>query len=88
MAGFSAFKPGEGMKSKNRITRVALAKGQLWKLEDSLIQIVAIGKSLTHYKRFNNPNQKGVPTKLERTQTVETYLKAKGATLIREPNGD
>ena len=67
---------------------VTLEKGQLWKLEDCLIQIVAIGKNLTHYKRFNSINQKGVPTKLERTRTVETYLKAKGATLLRQPNGE
>ena len=72
------------MKAKKRTAPVNLEKGQLWKLEDSLIQIVAIGKNLTHYKRFNSPNQKGVPTKLERTHTVEAYLKAKGATLVRQ----
>lgn len=70
------------MKSKNRIARVSLAKGQLWRLEDSHIQIVEIGKSLTHYKRFTNLKQKAVPTKLERTAAVEEYLKSRRAVLV------
>jgi hypothetical protein len=70
------------MKSKNRVSAVTLQKGQIWRLEDSHIQIVEIGKNLTHYKRFNNLKQKGVPTKLERTRAVEEYLKAQRATLV------
>jgi hypothetical protein len=70
------------MKSKSRLSSVTLEKGQIWRLEDSHIQIVEIGKNLTHYKRFNSLKQKGVPTKLERTRAVEEYLKAQRATLV------
>ncbi len=62
---------------------IQLEKGQLWKLEDAHIEIVAMGKSLTHYRRLTHLKQKGVPVKLERIQTVENYLKAHGATLIK-----
>lgn len=70
------------MKTKNRIARFALEKGQLWKLEDAHIQIVEVGKTLIHYKRLNNLKQKGVPTKLERARTVADFLKSKRATLV------
>ena len=74
------------MKSTKKVSPIALEKGQLWKLSDTLIEIVGVGKSLAHYKRFHNPKQKGVPTKLERIQTVENYLKNEGAILVeREP---
>jgi hypothetical protein len=52
-------------------------------LEDTHIEIVALGKSLTHYKRYFSLKQKGVPTKLEKTITVENYLRDKGATLVK-----
>lgn len=71
------------MKAKSRIGTIVLEKGQIWRLEDSHIQIVEIGKSLTHYKRFTSLKQKGVPTKLERTRTVEEYLKTRKAILVR-----
>ena len=71
------------MKAKNRISSIALEKGQLWKLEDTHIQIVEVGKTLIHYKRFSNLKQKGVPTKLERAGTVADFLKAKRATLVQ-----
>lgn len=70
------------MKSNNRVARIALKKGQIWRIDDSHIQIVEIGKSLTHYKRFNNLKQKAVPTKLERTSAVEEYLKTRRAILV------
>jgi acylphosphatase len=71
------------MKLKNRIASIQLEKGQVWKLEDTHIEIVAMGKSLTHYRRLTHLKQKGVPVKLERIQTVENYLKTHGATLVK-----
>jgi len=71
------------MKLKNRLAAIQLEKGQVWKLEDSHIEIVAMGKSLTHPRRLAHLKQKGVPVKLERIQTVENYLKTHGATLIK-----
>lgn len=71
------------MKPNNRTKPITLEKGQIWKLEDTHIEIVALGKSLTHYKRYFSLKQKGVPTKLEKTTTVENYLRNKGATLVK-----
>ncbi len=72
------------MKVRTKAGAITLEKGQIWKLPDALIEIVSLGKSLTHYKRLRSVNQKGVPTKLERTSTVEDYLKANKATLLSE----
>ncbi len=70
------------MKSKNRIAPISLAKGQVWKLEDKHLEIMEVGKTLTHYRLYRN--QKRVPISLGGIQTVTDYLRSKGATLIKE----
>jgi hypothetical protein len=64
------------MKSK-KSPPVPLAKGQLWKMEDKHIEIMEVGKTLTHYRLFQN--QKRVPI-----SSVQAYLKTNGAKLIRK----
>jgi hypothetical protein len=70
------------VKAKNRITPTPLAKGQLWKLDSFHIEIVEMGKNLTHYKRLHHLKQKGVPVKLERIDVVENFLRTNKATLV------
>ena len=70
------------MKSKNRIAPISLAKGQVWKLEDKHLEIMEVGKTLTHYRLYRN--QKRVPISLGGITTVTEYLRSKGATLIKE----
>jgi hypothetical protein len=69
------------MKSK-KFTMVPLAKGQLWKMEDKHIEIMEVGKTLTHYRLFQN--QKRVPISLGGITAVQAYLRTNGARLVRK----
>jgi hypothetical protein len=72
---------GNNMKSK-KFAMVPLAKGQLWKMEDKHIEIMEVGKTLTHYRLFQN--QKRVPISLGGIAAVQAYLRANGAKLVRK----
>jgi hypothetical protein len=60
-----------------------LAKGQLWKMDDKHIEIMEVGKTLTHYRLFQS--QKRVPISLGGIAAVQAYLRTNGAKLIRKP---
>ena len=62
-------------------TPPTLIKGQLWKTENGLVEIMEVGKTLTHYRLFRN--QKRVPTSLGRIQMVQDYLKNNQAKLVK-----
>ena len=70
------------MKLK-KVSSVPLAKGQLWKMEDKHIEIMEVGKTLTHYRLFQS--QKRVPISLGGIDTVQAYLRTNSARLIRKP---
>ena len=61
-----------------------LAKGQIWKLPDSHIEILEIGKRLTHYRHFRSFDAKRVPIQLTGIQTIQAYLKSNKAILIQQ----
>src|SRR5271156_6385499 len=61
---------------------VPLAKGQLWKMDDRHIEIMEVGKPLTHYRLFQS--QKRVPISLGGITAVQAYLRTNGAILIRK----
>ena len=65
-----------------KITPVPLAKGQLWKMDDKHIEIMEVGKTLTHYRLFQS--QKRVPISLGGIAAVQAYLKTNGARLVRK----
>jgi hypothetical protein len=69
------------MKAK-KFAMVPLAKGQLWKMEDKHIEIMEVGKTLTHYRLFQS--QKRVPISLGGIAMVQDYLRANGAKLVRK----
>jgi len=69
------------MKSK-KFAMIPLAKGQLWKMADKHIEIMEVGKTLTHYRLFQN--QKRVPISLGGIATVQAYLRTNGAKLVRK----
>jgi hypothetical protein len=64
------------------VTPVPLAKGQLWKMDDKHIEIMEVGKTLTHYRLFQS--QKRVPISLGGIAAVQAYLRTNGARLIRK----
>ena len=70
------------VKAKNPTPPVPLAKGQLWKMADKHIEIMEVGKTLTHYRLFQS--QKRVPISLGGIAAVQAYLKTNGARLIRK----
>jgi hypothetical protein len=72
---------GKSMKSK-KFAMIPLAKGQLWKMEDKHIEIMEVGKTLTHYRLFQN--QKRVPISLGGIAAVQAYLRTNGAKLVRK----
>jgi len=65
-----------------KVTPIPLAKGQLWKMDDRHIEIMEVGKTLTHYRLFQS--QKRVPISLGGIVAVQAYLKTNGAKLIRK----
>jgi hypothetical protein len=69
------------VKARN-LAPVPLAKGQLWKMDDKHIEIMEVGKTLTHYRLFQS--QKRVPISLGGIAAVQAYLKTNGARLIRK----
>ncbi|HWF18473.1 MAG TPA: hypothetical protein VG754_04370 [Verrucomicrobiae bacterium] len=69
------------MKSKKTTPPPQLAKGQLWKTEKGHVEIMEVGKTLTHYRLFQN--QKRVPTSLGRIEMVQDYLKNNQAKLVK-----
>jgi hypothetical protein len=66
----------------SKLSPIPLAKGQLWKMDDKHIEIMEVGKTLTHYRLFQS--QKRVPISLGGITAVQAYLKTNGAKLIRK----
>ena len=76
-------RPAIAKRAKTRkMIPVPLAKGQLWKMDDKHIEIMEVGKTLTHYRLFQS--QKRVPISLGGIAAVQAYLKTNGAKLIRK----
>jgi hypothetical protein len=59
-----------------------LVKGQIYKLSESHIEIVEIGKRLVHFKRFKMIS-KGSPIIIRPLVDVQDILKNNGATLMK-----
>lgn len=58
-----------------------LAKGQVWKADNSYLQIVDEGKRHIQYKLMKAPDQPAVFTRLIRAEMLAVYLSATGAVL-------
>ena len=69
-------------KAAVRYSSQALAKGQLWKMENTYIQIVELGKILIHYKMMKELRGLGVKTRMSTLETMGSYLKTNRARLV------
>lgn len=69
------------MKAKKPDDFPPLAKGQLWEMDRSRVEIMDVGKTLAHYRLFQN--QKRVPTSLGRIEMVQDYLRKNQAKLVK-----
>lgn len=70
------------MDTNRQQTPPGLAQGQLWKTDNTYLQIVELGKKLIHYKLLKDPRQPVVITRLIRTDALAVYLRATEATLM------
>jgi len=60
-----------------------LAKGQVWVTQAANIEIVALGKTLIHYRIMSHIGQKRVSAQISGIQAMENYLKAHVAKLVK-----
>jgi hypothetical protein len=60
-----------------------LAKGQIWKTEQTYVHIVERGKLLIHYKMMRELGKKAVRTQVSGIDAVEKYLKLNEAKLLK-----
>jgi hypothetical protein len=70
------------MSSTRQKAAVGLEKGQLWKLDNTYIQIVELGKRLIQYRILKQPNQKGVLTRMIGFDALISYLRTNRAILV------
>ncbi|MGO8678944.1 MAG: hypothetical protein ACLQVX_24150 [Limisphaerales bacterium] len=69
------------MDANSQTPSPGLAKGQVWKADNSYLQIVDLEKRLIHYKLMKKPDQPAA-TRLIRTDVLAVYLRATEATLM------
>ena len=80
IAGSGSVKFGD-METNSEKPSPGFAKGQLWKTDDTYLQIIDLGKRQIHYKVMKKPDQPAV-TRLIRTEALAVYLKATEAELM------
>ena len=68
------------MKSNSR---GPLAKGQIWKTRAADIEIVALGKSLIHYRIAKQFGRKRVSAQISGIEAMANYLAANAAQLVK-----
>jgi hypothetical protein len=70
------------MNQKSRIPLKLLETGQVWRMEDSHLDINRVGKYLVHYKLIKQ-EAKRTPMSLSSIKDVEKYLKDNKAVLVQ-----
>ena len=61
---------------------LVLVKGQIWKLQDSHIEILEMGKRLASYKHFRTLDNRRAPTQLANIASVQEMLTTHKAALL------
>jgi hypothetical protein len=69
------------MNQKRRIPPKPLETGQVWRMENSHLDIDLVGKYLVHYKLIKQ-EVKRTPMSLSSIKDVEKYLKDNKAVLV------
>jgi hypothetical protein len=60
-----------------------LEQGQLWECAQGYVYIAEMGKRLLHYKLLKHPEQKAVITRMTGLESMQDYLKANDARLLK-----
>ena len=69
--------------SKKSPPLTPVQSGQVWKMEDSRLEISLVGKTLVHYKHFKGLTKRA-PISLSAKEALEKYLKTNKAILVQE----
>lgn len=67
---------------------LVLVKGQIWKLQDSHIEILEMGKRLASYKHFRTLDNRRAPTQLANIASVQEMLTTHKAVLLDTKDGN
>lgn len=67
-------------------SRRSLAKGQVWKTGAADIEIVALGKSLIHYKITRQFGRKHMSAQISGIEAMANYLATHEARLVQGPS--
>lgn len=70
------------MKLTRKSAGLTLEKGQIWKLQDSHIEILEMGKRLASYKHFRSLDNRRAPTQLANIASVQEMLHTHKAVLL------
>jgi hypothetical protein len=62
-----------------------LAKGQIWKLGESHLEITHLGKRLTEYKRYRDIAKRRAIPEMAHIEEVQTILISNQAALVQQP---
>lgn len=65
-----------------RPPKQSLARGQVWRMAESILQVTMVGKLLVHYK-LGKPNAIRVSNSINSIATIEKYLKEHKAVLVQ-----
>jgi len=69
------------MNQKSRVSLKQLESGQVWRMQDSHLEIGLVGKHLVHYKLIKGETKR-TPTSLSGKKAVETFLRENKAVLV------
>ena len=75
------------VKTKTNSMR-SLAKGQVWKTRAADIEIVALGKTLIHYRITRQFGRKRVSAQISGIEAMANYLAANAARLVKGPSAN
>ena len=62
-----------------------LAKGQIWKLGESHLEITHLGKNLTEYKRYRDITKRRAVPEMAHITEVQSILISNHAALVERP---
>ncbi len=76
-------KSAKKIATKPKAPNTPVETGQVWKMEDSRLEISLVGKTLVHYKHFKGLTKRA-PISLSAKDALEKYLKTNKAILVQE----
>jgi hypothetical protein len=85
MTAARPLKPLKTAASKGKSPPPAsLLKGQIWKVNETYVQIVDAGKTLIHYTMSPKPRQRGLRVHMATRETVQDFLRSNRAKLVNQ----